>query len=214
MGTIVRSLIFDLDGTLVDSRPGILDSLRRAVQGVFPDLETDSLVFQVGPPVREIMQAALGVRDEENLAALELMFRESYDKHGWKSVSLYPGIKETLAYLRRKRIRLFIVTNKPKLPTGLILEKLGLTEYFEYSLSRDSYQPAFHDKNSMLSWLFREYDIAEEESAYLGDSFEDLVAANLYKIRFIGIGYGYGSFSSTGQDFPILASFSELRNMI
>jgi len=212
MGPVIcRALFFDLDGTLVDSRAGLVASFRHAVRLTLPDREAERLDFPIGPPVRVIFQSALGSLNETQLAALEAVFRSEYDNFGWASVSLYPGVDETLERLRSRGFCLFVVTNKPQLPTGRILEKLGLKRHFECVLSRDSVRPVFRDKVAMLSHLLAEYHIAEGDAVFIGDSPEDLAAAKACNVSFVGVRYGYGSFPPSDQvmlleNFPALLS--------
>ncbi len=213
MGKVIKSLIFDLDGTLVDSRAGILDSLKKAVMVVLPQQDVEYLHFKIGPPIREIMQSALGLSDEIKLAALEMAFRSNYDSDGWKMVSIYPGVEEVLSQLRQRGSRLFILTNKPQEPTSYILPYLGLDHYFEGILNRNSCQPPFRDKVEMLMFLLVEYHIERGDALYIGDSTEDLDAAEECQVGFIGIEYGYGSFSGR-KHMQLIRSFPELMSKL
>jgi len=125
-----KSIIFDLDGTLVDSYPGIEASARAAWEAVQPDSAFPSLRPFLGPPIREMFQRAKPELNEANLNLLVKAFREAYDGGGWKKTVPFAGVVETLTVLHKKRVPLFGVTNKPKLPTHLILENCGIHLFF------------------------------------------------------------------------------------
>src|SRR5690349_17735314 len=117
-------LIFDLDGTLVDSRPGIQRSLRAAILRVFPHVDPGVLDFEIGPPVRQMFQQTLKTVNPMELQQLELAFRTSYDSDGWKQTNAYTGVDETLDKLTRRGNICYVVTNKPALSTSRILTHL------------------------------------------------------------------------------------------
>jgi phosphoglycolate phosphatase len=97
-------LIFDLDGTLVDSRQGILFSLRKAVSQVKPERQPDSLEFNIGPPVREMFIQTLKKPSVKILDKLEASFRSIYDGEGWKMTRLFPGVIDTLDEFHTRNI--------------------------------------------------------------------------------------------------------------
>jgi phosphoglycolate phosphatase len=112
---MVRDFIFDLDGTLVDSLPGIQYSIDAALapsQRCINDLSA-----RIGPPIRSILQAATGASTKD-LDEMERLVRTSYDSEGWRKTVRYPGATEMLASLHARGSRLFIITNKPRRPTA------------------------------------------------------------------------------------------------
>jgi phosphoglycolate phosphatase len=203
-------LIFDLDGTLVDSRPGIQGSLREAVRQVFPDINPAGLDFEIGPPVREMFQKALQGVSLTELDQLQTVFRVSYDGSGWKQTYAYPGVGETLNELTQRGNACYLVTNKPALSTSRILTHLGLAHYFKEMLSPDSHQPGFKNKAAALGFLLESQRIANENAMYIGDSAEDLGISEKYGLGFIGIEYGYGVFPKTKKGLQVIRSFAEL----
>jgi phosphoglycolate phosphatase len=214
MAGLAMDLIFDLDGTLVDSRPGIQASLEQAVRQVFPKINTHALDFTIGPQIRDIIHNTLGQLTELEMSALESAFRASYDSEGWKNTQIYPGVYETLVALVKRVKNLYIITNKPQLPTSRLLAQVGLTKYFCDVLSPDSRQPKFANKAAILRFLLKKHSIPVEYACYVGDSEEDLVAAQICGISFIGIEYGYGNFHSRGNLPQTLKSFPEILSRI
>jgi sialic acid synthase SpsE/phosphoglycolate phosphatase-like HAD superfamily hydrolase len=204
------NLIFDLDGTLVDSRPGILFSLRFAMGQVFPDSHPDSLEFAIGPPVREMFNRTLENPTKRILDKLEASFRSIYDSEGWKMSHLFPGVIETLDEFHLRNTPMYIITNKPGLATGRILEKLGLLSFFTEVVSPDSRRPPFNDKAGSLRYLLEKYAMKNDHTVYVGDSIEDLTIAEAFNIPFVGVEYGYGSFGELSRQVHLVGDFPGL----
>jgi phosphoglycolate phosphatase len=152
-------LIFDLDGTLVDSRPGILFSLRQAVRQVMVGANPDDLEFRIGVPVREMFKRTLKKPSRGLLDQLEAAFRVSYDGEGWTLSAPYPGVIETLNEFQALEVPMYIVTNKPGFSTGQILSHLGMESYFLEVVSPDSRHPKFKGKTESLRAVLDKYDL-------------------------------------------------------
>jgi phosphoglycolate phosphatase len=203
-------LIFDLDGTLVDSQPGILYSLKTAVRQTFPEIDPEMFDFKIGPPVREMLRIGLKTVSEAELDRLETAFRVSYDGGGWQLTTVYPSVVETLVELTRCGVSCYVVTNKPSLATARILTLLGLTPYFDTVLCPDSRQPRFSSKAEMLEELLEERIIPANQAIYVGDSVDDFCAAEQCGIKFISIEYGYGRIPQKEKRLRRVNSFDEL----
>jgi phosphoglycolate phosphatase len=203
-------LIFDLDGTLVDSRPGILHSLQEAVRHVHPMIDPTRLEFKIGLPVRAILRTAFPDATSPELDRLEAAFRIAYDEQGWKLSHLYPGVSKVLEHLKEEGIPLYIVTYKPALPTSSILENTGITPYFLEVTCPDSRQFHWKDKVEGIRLLLDRNGIQPGDAIYLGDSMDDLSSAQACGLAFIGLEYGYGSFPDQPRGYSTVSSFDEL----
>ena len=203
-------LIFDLDGTLVDSRPGILFSLRYAVRQVFPNSPPELLEFNIGPPVREIFKRTLGNPTKKMLDKLEAAFRSSYDREGWKMSQLFPGVIETLDEFQSRNIPMYIITNKPAFSTKQILLNPEFSSYFSEVISPDSRHPQFHDKTESLRYLIDKYAMQNDNVVYVGDSVDDLFIAEALNVPFVGVEYGYGSFRELSRKVHLVQNFPGL----
>jgi phosphoglycolate phosphatase len=185
-------LICDLDGTLVDSAPGIDFAARVAWEEVFPGQTCPAMRPLMGPPIREMFRRALPTATSGMLARLECGFREAYDGGGWKKTVPYSGVREALLALKEHGVRCLGVTNKPALPTRRILAHCGLESFFEVFLSPDSRQPAFASKSAALQALLDEWGINPGMGWFIGDTLDDARAACACGMVFLAYSGGYG----------------------
>ena len=206
-------LIFDLDGTLVDSHPGIQYALQQAVKKLYPWLNVNTLKFKVGPPIRSMFEGVFPKVTATELDQLVVAFREVYDKNAWKMTNLYQNVRETLAIFYTKGIPCYIVTNKPEMATSRILAHLEIAQFFVSVISPDSRQIAFQNKEQMIRHLLTQHNISPSVAVYIGDSADDLLAAESCGLEFIGVEYGYGSLPEE-KNFLRVKSFTELLSVI
>src|SRR5712691_1839851 len=149
----LANIIFDLDGTLVDSLAGIEYSVDRAFEkrGYAP--RTSDLRTLIGPPIRHILSEISGEERAQELDGLEAAFRESYDMEGWKKTVLMCGAEQALHEAAVGGYRMFLFTNKPRNATARIVDSFGLVTFFSRVLCRDSAMPPYSSKAEMLGSL-------------------------------------------------------------
>ena len=153
------------------------------VGGVCPDLAP-----LIGPPVRQILGAALGIADGVQLDRLERAFRAAYDSDGWRLTRCMPGVRPMLEQLRRAGVSLSVVTNKPAHATGLILRELALDGCFREVVCRDG--GCADGKAGMLTDLLDRQAIPRAECMMVGDTLEDWHAARAAGIECALVGQG------------------------
>jgi len=185
--------IFDLDGTLADTHPGIADAFSSAMAEILPDTAIPDFSHHIGPPVRQVFQKALDCEDEGILDALNGAFRIHYDGGCWKKSLPYPGVLELLVYLQERGTGCSVLTNKPALPTGRILEHLQLRRYFSHVISPDSIPPGFPNKPEAAVHLLKMIGQDPATIWIIGDSIDDAAAAAGIGSRFAAAAYGYGN---------------------
>jgi phosphoglycolate phosphatase len=186
------NLIFDLDGTLVDSLPGIASSIQYAVRNHAPGVSLAELRNLVGPPVRQILRKLLAPVSDAQLDDLEGEFRIAYDSWGWKETEAFPSVLDTLQSLHGQGLKLFLFTNKPEFAATKICEALGLRQLFEGMLSKDSKRPEFASKTEMLRALVDQYSLSKDVCLVIGDSQDDYLSAVQLEMAFVHASYGYG----------------------
>ncbi|MCV2217314.1 HAD family hydrolase [Thauera sp. Sel9] len=188
-----RHILFDLDGTLIDSAPAILASYRDAfaTAGRSPARTIDASI--VGPPLTETLQMLAGSTDPALIAPLAEGFKASYDSTGYLQTTAYAGVGEMLARLAAGGGRLAIATNKRLHPTRLILQHLGWAHHFDAVYALDMFEPRLPDKAAMIARLLADRGIPREEAVYVGDRAEDGESADANRLPFIAATWGYGS---------------------
>ena len=189
---MIRSVLLDLDGTLVHSAPGILASFRKVLgeAGITPVETVDERV--IGPPLMTTLRRLSGLGDGPQLQAIAATFRDTYDTHGVLNTQGYPGLIETLQALGKSRDS-YVVTNKRIVPSRLIADRLGMTILMKGVYSPDALDPPAPNKAAVVAHVLRVHETAAEESVLVGDSVEDAEAAASHGMRFIAVSYGYGS---------------------
>jgi phosphoglycolate phosphatase len=188
----IKSIVFDLDGTLIDSSPGIISTIHYILKnkGLMIDKKFDSSI--IGPPLRETLKIITNFSTEEIINELIDEFKRKYDSTGYKEIIVYPGINEALQFLINNGINLYIATNKRIKPTKMILEYLGWEEIFKEIYALDSVNPAYINKTAMLKEVKNHLNNKKEKMIYVGDKNEDGYAADENLIPFFKVKWGYG----------------------
>ena len=206
---IPQCVLFDLDGTLLDSVPGIAYSIKAAFDAAGLPAPAFDLRRLIGPPVRTILSRAAATNDPVLLNELERHFRASYDTEGWRQTVCFPGTSELLAAMKAGGHRLFIISNKPGHVAAICVDALGIAAYFEQMYTRDSVEPPYASKADMLRALLADHQLTAVDCVMVGDTMEDASAAALHKISFIFMEHGYGDLSLAEPVLLKLGNFSE-----
>ena len=191
-----QHILFDLDGTLIDSAPAILASFREAFAqgGLTPVRSIEESV--IGPPLTETLQLLAGSDDPALIARLSDAFKASYDSEGYKATAAYAGVGPLLAELAGAGLTLSIATNKRIHPTRLILDHLGWSAHFAHIYALDLFSPRLPDKAAMIGRLLADQAIPKAEAIYIGDRSEDGESADANALPFIAVTWGYGSLTA------------------
>lgn len=208
-------LIFDLDGTLSDSAPGILAALRHAFaeNGVAPmDAVTEQTLL--GPPFYTSLPPLIG--GDEKLSAVIAAYRSHYAAGSMYDTRVYPGVVEVLRAAQVTGRRMAVATSKPEHFAVPIVERLGLAEYFEV-VGGDTIDGERDTKALVIaSVLDRLGDPDPEDAVMIGDREQDVFGARTHGIGCVGAGWGYGlpgELSAAGaapicaQPLELLATF-------
>ncbi len=206
-----RTVLFDLDGTLIDSLPGIEFSVDRSLAECGLPQRSLELRPLIGPPIRSIFSQLVPDADEQDLSRLEQAFRFSYDSTGWLKTVVAENALDTMRAFHNAGLQLFVVTNKPSGATRQILEWLGIWELFVDVLCRNSRTPPFESKSAMLRHLLDVHQLEPGECLYVGDTAEDYRAATEVHMPVAIVSYGYGV---TNAAYPECIHLDNLRELL
>lgn len=194
MSGVIPCMLFDLDGTLLDSLPGIEFSIRAAFEACKLPMQRHDLRDTIGPPIRDILLRVAGDGvDQGQLDALEAAFRISYDAHGWQRTVCFPGGAEVVRTAQGRGHRLFVVSNKPRAVSLRILQEIGILSCFERVVTRDSRVPPYPDKAAMIAALLNDCPLSPGNCLFIGDTMEDATAAISTGVPFAFVTHGYGN---------------------
>ena len=210
----VELLIFDLDGTLADTRADLTAAVNSALErlGLRP-LSVEQVCRFVGDGVQVLLCRALGPAHRELLDAGVQLFREYYAEHLLDSTRLYPGVQDTLEHFRRKRKA--IITNKPLQFTERILRGLQIDRHFEVVLGGDSTverKPHPEPAQKVLTIT----GVAARRGVVVGDSPADIEMARRAGLYSVAVTYGLRSADELKATAPdlLLDSLPELRHYL
>jgi len=218
-----KVIIFDLDGTLIDSAPDLALAINHMLTSVHHANFDEAIIDGwVGNGALVLVKRALsGSRKiNENLEsdfvekALDIFFK-FYSKNLCVKTALYPNVHTSLQVLKSKGYRLAIVTNKPFDFVEPILKDLKLLEFFEYFIGGDSLS---QKKPSPLPLLHvcEQLKVSVEECIMVGDSQNDILAGNACGMQTIGLSYGYNYGENIGVYNPsiIIDDFGEILTLL
>jgi phosphoglycolate phosphatase len=206
----VRVLMFDLDGTLIDSRLDLVHSVNATLRHMGrPELPHEAIYTLVGSGAAILVQRALGqgATDEESQRGLDY-FLKYYREHMLDNTVVYPGVREGLEMLKARALA--VLTNKPVKFSQAILQGLGLARYFRVVYGGNSFATKKPDPEGARVVL-RDFQASPEQAMLVGDSVVDVHTARNAGTWSCGVSYGLGpeGFRSHPPDL-LLDSLTEL----
>lgn len=189
----MASILFDLDGTLVDSRAAIFASLHHVQrQWGLPCAPTDSLQWGLGPPLDDIMRRLLNSCDEAQIARAVAVYREHHPSVCVTHAAVYGGIRDALRGLADLGHQLFVATSKLGTVADLVLEHFKLRACFEgvYGSELDG---RLSRKVDVIRHVLCTHQLDVTTTVMVGDREHDVLGARANCIRAIAVTYGYGS---------------------
>lgn len=190
---MLTTVFFDLDGTLTDSAEGIINSVLYALNKMnIRESDTDKLRCFVGPPLRESFSRFYGLSAAESEQAIRY-YREHFVPRGMLENTVYPGVEQLLADLKKMGLKIVLTTAKPEPFAGRILDHFHLSSYFDaiYGASLDD---RMDKKEDVIAYAMAQCHLTDPtEIVMVGDRENDVTGAALNQIKTIGVLYGYGS---------------------
>lgn len=203
-------VLFDLDGTLTESGPGIMKGVQRALHtfGIDETDETKLRLF-IGPPMIDSFMRFYGF-DEAGARKALLAYREYYNEKGVYENEPYPGIRDMLARIREAGIHMAVATSKPQNMVDIVLDHFDLRRYFELVVCGTDSGPLF-TKTGVIAEVLKEFAQRDERTVQevtaravmVGDRKHDIEGAKNNGLRTIGVSWGYapeGELAETGAD--------------
>lgn len=192
-------LLFDLDGTLTDPRPGIVRCMKYALDTLgAPCPADDMLATFIGPPLRGTFATLLETADRSLIERALTLYREEYGGTGLFENQVYAGVTQMLDHARLVASAAFVATLKPKVYADRIVRRLGLEPYFAGVYGPELEEGRFDDKAELLGHLLATEEVSPERAIMIGDRAGDIVGARANRVRSIGVLWGYGSESELG----------------
>ena len=195
-----KTILFDLDGTLTDSEPGIVNSVRYALRSFGMEAEPATLRSFIGPPLYDSFRGTMGMSDADAKRAVDT-YRVYFRDKGIFENAPYPGVPEMLEALRAAGRRLIVATSKPEALEGV------------YGADMEGKRSS---KIDVIRYAMRERGIAPSSAVMVGDRKYDITGAREAGLADIGVLYGYGSREELVEAGAtrLAASVADLREML
>jgi phosphoglycolate phosphatase len=188
-----RGMLFDLDGTLVNSATDICAAVNHVLPKIgLPDLREEAVQRMIGDGLPKLAERALAAAggDMSRLAQFTKDVNDYYQVHAADHTSCFPGVFETVKHLHDHGMRLGVVTNKPIAATRTILNSLGLLYFIDVVIGGDSLPVRKPDPAPVIEAI-RLLGIPSENVIMVGDSAHDIDAASGAGIKSVAVTYGY-----------------------
>ena len=217
--TVARTwtcVLFDLDGTLTDSAPGITGSLTRTFETLGLPVPTPAeLVEYVGPPLLDSLQAMAGLNEPAARAALTV-YRADYADSGAFDSAVFPGIRGLLQRLKAAGIPLAVATSKPEAQATRILEHFGIAQYFDVIAGATDDESRSTKADVVAEALRRltAQDADLDHTVLVGDRQFDVEGAAVHGLPTVLVEWGYGSPAEAAGAFAVVHSTDQLSALL
>lgn len=193
MHTPAPGILLDLDGTLIDSQPGILSSCRAAlctlghVPGPMHDLSA-----VIGPPMDDVMRFLLAPYGDDRVSEAVAAYRADYGTNGLFESTAYHGISDALKEMRQAGAQLYLATSKRTIFAKRILEHLDLALFFDGIYGSEP-GGALDHKPELISHILSQHALVPSSCVMVGDRRYDISGAHANKMQALGVLWGYGT---------------------
>ena len=211
---MIKGVVFDFDGTLVDSMRIIFEALNKALSNRnLPMISLDLLGRMAGLPLSDIIKAKMLV-SESTIKAIEKDVFKAYVGFCRKSCQLLPNVEETLKILQSKQVKLGLLTTTPRGPLKVAVRRLAIRNYFDVMLAKDDAKNKPDPEG--LEKIVTEFGIRKDECLYVGDSPIDVLTGKAAGIRTIAVATGVATVEQLKESAPdcIVTNLEQLLALI
>jgi phosphoglycolate phosphatase len=188
----LNSVLLDLNGTLIDSCPGIQASCVVALRALGHEpAEGFDVRAEIGPPLEEILAKLLRAYGDDRLSEAVLIYRQHYGESGYLGSALYGVIADALEQMKRAGLRLYLATSKRELFARRILEHLKLADLFD-GIHGSAPGGERDHKPELLAYVVAQHGLDPSRSVMVGDRRYDVAGARAVGMRSLGVLWGYG----------------------
>ena len=186
------AVLFDLDGTVSESHPGIIASAKQAIEeyGWPMPADFDYRKF-IGPPIVQSLMQYAGMPEKEAEICLRL-YRKYYNGGEIFNAAPYPGIPELMRQLKKDGVKVCLATSKPQQMADKVAEHLGVFDLLSCLAGADAADKE-SDKPGLIARCLRETGVKKERAVMIGDTRFDAEGAAAAGVSYIGVLYGYGT---------------------
>lgn len=209
-----KNILFDFDGTLFDTSPGILHGIRHALESCGISVGSDRELYKfIGPPLIPAFMEFRGMSAAEADRAKDI-YRAYYREKGVFECAPYPGAEDCLRALRKAGRRLAVATSKPIYFARQILERFRFTQYFDVVCGAES--DAHSDKAEIVRRAMEELGASVSDAVMIGDRKYDIMGAKANGIPCIAFDSGFadeGEYEAAGAA-AVLRGFAEAERLL
>ena len=210
----VKALVFDLDGTLIDSKMDLVNSVNATLRELRREaLPAELVASYVGSGAPTLIRRSLGGKPtEEELKRALAFFLVHYEEHKLDETRLYPGVKQTLVEL--KSLPMSVLTNKPVKISVRILEELGVAQYFRCIYGGNSFETKKPDPFGAKQ-ILTELNVPAKRAAMVGDSEVDVQTARNAGMAAVCVNFGFGTHDRAAHPADIYVNrFEDLLGLV
>jgi len=183
--------IFDLDGTLVDTKQDLTDAINYVRKRLsLPPLDADTVASYIGDGLRRLLERSLPRSQWGRLEDITPLYMRYYQEHALDHAGLFLGVEETLRHFRSKK--LVVISNKPERFIRLVVEGLKIAAYFTLLIGGDS-MPSMKPNPASILHALRQLEVPRDRAVIVGDGPTDIEAGHHAKILTCAVTYGYRS---------------------
>ncbi len=200
------AILFDLDGTIVDSAPGITATLAYTFEAMSLPVPTQAeLIKYVGPPILDSFRDLAHLDDATSHAALRI-YRAEYLEHGITNATLYPGIADVLKAIAEAGVPISLATSKPEIPARMVLDFTDVLQYFTVvtGASEDETRSAKKDVVAEALERLVVFDADISRPIMVGDRGYDVEGAAACNVPTVFVEWGYGSPAEHGDSVAVV----------